>query len=97
MLLRAFTVYDSKVDGYLRPFFMQTPAEAMRAFKDTVNDGQSPISKHPEDYTLFEVGTFDESTGRIEPLDAPLGLGLALNFKDSAPIGDQLFDLKETA
>ncbi len=81
MLLRAFTVYDSKVDAYLRPFFLQTPAEAIRSFKDTVNDQQSTISKHPEDYTLFEIGTFDESTGVLEPITA-LGLGLALNFKD---------------
>lgn len=81
MQLRAFTVYDSKVESYLRPFFMQTPAEAIRAFKETVNDGQSAFSKHPEDYTLLEVGTFDESTGELCSIIA-LPLGLALNFKD---------------
>ena len=82
MILRAFTVYDSKVDAYVRPFFLNTPAEAIRGFKDTVNDGQSPISNHPEDYTLFEIGTFDESSGMLEPI-VPLGLGLALNFKET--------------
>ncbi len=82
MLLRAFTVYDSKVEAYLRPFFMQTASEAIRAFRDTVNDGQSAFSKHPEDYTLFDIGTFDETTGEMIPSIAE-SLGLALNFKDS--------------
>ncbi len=82
MLLRAFTVYDSKVEGYLRPFFMQTPNEAIRAFTELVNDPQHQFGKHPEDYTLFEIGTFDESNGSIESI-SHVGLGLALNFKDS--------------
>lgn len=81
MILRAFTVYDSKVEAYLRPFFMQTPAEAIRAFTETVNDGQSPFCKHPEDFTLFEVGTFDESTGFMQASDTLTSLGVAINFK----------------
>ncbi len=81
MILRAYTVYDSKTEAYLRPFFMQTPAEAIRAFRDTVNDGQSPFCKHPEDFTLFEVGTFDETSGSLFETVAT-NLGLALHFKD---------------
>ncbi len=81
MLLRAFSVYDSKVEAYMRPFFMQTEAEALRAFRETVNDGQSSFFKHPEDYTLFKVGTFDESTGLISGFEL-VSLGLALHQKD---------------
>lgn len=81
MQLRAFTVYDSKVEAYLRPFFMHTDAEAIRAFKDTVNDGQSPFCKHPEDFTLFAIGHFDESDGHLAST-VPVSLGLAMNFKD---------------
>ncbi len=80
MLLRAFTVYDVKVEAFLRPFFMQTPAEAIRAFTETVNDGQSAFFKHPEDFTLYEVGTYDESSGKLSAIDH-VHLGLAINFK----------------
>jgi len=55
--------------------------EALRHFEDEVNNPQSPLYKHPEDYTLFHLGQYDETTGQFDLKDAPLSLGVALNFK----------------
>ncbi|AKI26869.1 DNA binding protein VP5 [Gokushovirinae Bog1183_53] len=67
---------------------MRTNAEAIRWFIDLVNSGKSElgIPSHPEDYTLFEIGSFEESNGDIDVLAAKVSLGLALNFVK--PVGN---------
>jgi len=66
MKLLAFTVYDSKAEAYLRPYFAETKGLAMRAFRDAVNDPQHEMHRHAEDYTLFHIGSFDPMTGSLE-------------------------------
>lgn len=65
MMLKVFGVYDLKACAYLQPFFSGNAGSAMRAFGDAVIDGKSPISAHPEDYQLFELGIFDDASGAI--------------------------------
>lgn len=77
MKMKMFSVYDSKAEAYLAPFFSATEATAMRAFEAAAKDEQHDFHKWSEDYTLFCLGTFDEFTGIIEPLAAPYNLGSA--------------------
>lgn len=83
MILKIYTVYDSKVEAYLRPFFMQSRGEAIRAFTDAVNDQNTQFNKHPEDFTLFELGMYDDQNGGIEMHTAKVSLGTAVEFKDN--------------
>jgi len=53
MIMKMFSCYDSKAEAYMQPFFMNAKGQALRAFADLVNDGQSQFSKHPEDFVLF--------------------------------------------
>lgn len=57
------TVYDSAAKVYTTPFFVRTPMEAIRSFGDAVGDSKSPFCQHPEHYTLFAIGEYDDSTG----------------------------------
>lgn len=63
-------VHDSALDAFSRPFFTPTTAAAVRSFTDEVNRGSSdnPLHVHPEDYTLYEVAKWDESTGVFESI-----------------------------
>lgn len=70
MKLQVFSVFDSAVQAYDRPFFARTVGEAMRSWEQVVNDGQSPMSNHPADFTLFHLGEFDQATGVFSPLPA---------------------------
>jgi len=65
MELLIFAVYDDKAGAYSRPFFMATRGLALRAFADSVNDLSHPIGQHPEDYYLFQAGTFDNASGKL--------------------------------
>jgi len=80
MKLKVYTIYDSKIQTYMRPFFLQANGAARRAFEDLVNDKSTEISRHPEDYTLFELATFDDQTGVFENANAPTSLGLAQEY-----------------
>lgn len=80
MILKMFAVYDSKVGAYMAPFFMQSSGQALRAFIDTAQDKETQIGKHPEDFTLFELGEYDDSCASLHQLDVPTSLGVALQL-----------------
>ena len=87
MVTKLFMIYDSKAEVYLKPFDFRTIGEAIRWFLD-VGKQDAPWGKHPADYTLFEVGTFDCESGMIEMHDAKINLGTALeNNKEGAVNG----------
>ena len=52
MKLNAYTVFDKAAGAYTRPFFMQSDAQAIRAFGDDAVRADSPVAAHPEDYSL---------------------------------------------
>lgn len=74
MKSEVFSIYDSKVALFSSPFFMRSAAEAVRAFTDTVNNPDTTIHRHPDDYTLFKLGEFDADAGTFENMPAPLSV-----------------------
>lgn len=85
MKLKMYAVYDSKVETYAQPFFLPTNGAAIRSWIGAVNDETTMFAKHPEDYTLFELGEYDDETGKTENLHTPKSLGTALEYKKSTP------------
>lgn len=81
MIQKVFSVYDSKAEAYLQPFFMMSKGEAVRGFTDLANDANTCFGKHPEDYTLFEIGEYDNSEGHLVPLDAHISIGKAIEYQ----------------
>ncbi len=65
MIMKIFSVYDSKAEAYLPPFFFASTGQAVRAFADNCNEENSMLCKHPEDYTLFELGTWDDANAMV--------------------------------
>ncbi len=66
MKLNIYTIYDVASGVYMRPFFSQADGQAKRSFKDIATDANHEIGKHPEDYTLYRFGIFDDNEGTIE-------------------------------
>lgn len=86
MIHKVFTIYDDKAEMYLPPFCFKTAGQATRAFMESCNDPQHQFNKHPEDFTLFELGTYDDDNARFEIGATPHGLGKALEYiKGLAP------------
>lgn len=86
MRVNVFAVYDSKAATYGQPFFSPTIGSAMRAFHTACLDPQSMLAKHPADFSLMQLGTFDDDTGELIGLNPPVNIGLAANFKEHAHV-----------
>lgn len=85
MILNVFAVYDLKAEAYMAPFFQQTKGLAIRSFAAAAHDGGSVISKYPEDFCLFDLGTWEDRTGLFSPRVAPISLGTARDFMTGVP------------
>ena len=79
MIMKVFSVYDSKVEAYLPPLFYKSKGGFLRAFGEACNDSKSSIGKYPADYTAFELGTWDDNTAKFVPHATPLSLGEVLS------------------
>jgi len=79
--LKMFSIRDTKAEIFNPPFFKHTHGEAERDFSTLVNDEKSMPSKYPEDYDLYYVGTYDDQTGKLSPVDTPEHLIKAIQVK----------------
>ncbi len=88
MKLKVFSIFDSKAEAFIQPFYSQTTGTAIRSFEAAVNQPEHEFHKYAGDYTLFELGEFDQNTGITTSLETQLNLGLALTFirEPQAPV-----------
>lgn len=73
--MKIFTVYDSKAEAFLQPFFLPAAGAAIRACENALKQSDHPFSLSPGDYTLFEIGSWDATDGVYIPHDAHVNLG----------------------
>jgi len=73
-ILQMFSVYDVKAEVYSQPITAPTINTMGRILGDVLAEGSHAYAKHPEDYVLFHLGEFDDSTGQVDPLNAPNSL-----------------------
>lgn len=89
MIHRIFSIYDTKAKAYLPPFILPEEAMAVRTFGDCVNRDDHQFHAHPEDYSLFCLGIFDDKIGEIvhnAPEIVATGLELVDTTKPSAQL-----------
>lgn len=85
-MLKVFSVYDSKVGAYMNPIFLRSKGEALRAFETSINSSDHIFCKNPEDYTLFELGSWDEEKAKFVLHSTPIALGVAIEFVKTSVI-----------
>lgn len=74
MKLLVFAVYDGATAIYGHPHFMVTAAAAIRSFEAALSDPKSDMAKFAKDYSLFQLGSYDDSSGVFENLISPFRL-----------------------
>lgn len=80
MTLKMFSIYDSKCEAFIQPFFSQATGSAIRSFETAVNEEGHAFNSNAGDYTLFELGEFEQNTAAFNILATPLNLGVAIQF-----------------
>ncbi|AXH77991.1 MAG: nonstructural protein [Microviridae sp.] len=71
------------------PFNMPARGQAVRAFSDLANDKNTQVGRHPSDFKLVEIATFDDTKGVYTSLEH-MTLGFASDYVDLGnvtPIG----------
>ncbi len=86
------SVYDSKAKGYFQPLFAANTDVGIRMFVTAASDPEHPFSQNPGDYTLFELGEFDQQTGQYEQHHAPINYGTAHMFKHLSATAEAMQD-----
>ena len=69
--MNLYSIYDSKAELYLKIFPMQNDVTAIRAVTATILENKE-LCNYPADYELKSIGSWNETTGVITPLQKPL-------------------------
>lgn len=78
---KLYAIYDSKADCFsASPFTFANRGSAVRGFQTAVNDPNTDFYRYPADFTLFEIGEYDQWTGYVSMYDAKIPLGTALEY-----------------
>jgi len=83
MLLVVCSIKDRAADAYGRPFYVPAVGVAIRSFQDEINRSaaDNQMNQHPDDFDLFEFGTFDDNSGLFDLHDVPKLLSLGKQVK----------------
>jgi len=71
MKYELLSVYDYIAEAFLPPFTAGNVAVGERTFVDCFQNPEHPFAKNPQDYALFHLGSFEDSTAVITHLIPP--------------------------
>lgn len=77
MVLKIFSVFDSKACAFVQPYFAVNVAVALRDFANAAQTEGHAFRRYAGDYELFLLGEWDPHEGSIKMFDAKQSLGLA--------------------
>jgi len=79
---KLYRLYDSKSETWSPLHEFETDAAAIRSLSDAVNrDSQDNVTLHPEDFTLFCVGGYDDHDPLPEVPASPISITTALSLR----------------
>lgn len=67
------SVFDSASQLFGQPIFVVAKGQALRSFSDEVQRQapDNPLSQHPDDFSLYVLGEFDDESGELRSLASP--------------------------
>lgn len=66
--MKVFSAFDSKLQVWTTPMHLLHTGQAERTWIDLCSDPQSMLFKHAGDYTLFQIGEFDDADGSLRAI-----------------------------
>ena len=67
-IFEMFAIYDEKSCSFSVPFSAVNSMVAYRQFLDLALDSRSTVFAHPEDFSLYCIGSFDDCSASLTPL-----------------------------
>lgn len=69
MILECYSVYDRAAMQYGHPVYMVNDSAAMRSFIDAFDNPNGLLARHPDDFELRHIASFNDETGHFKPLE----------------------------
>lgn len=88
MMLNAYSLFDTKGLIFNTPFFQHNDAVAKRMLSDLVTDTNTSVGRHPSDYILYAVGTYDDQTGELSIISPRRHVADAISLLKLSASGD---------
>lgn len=92
MISNVYSLHDSKALIYSPPFLAGQHGLAMRMVQELANDLSTSVGRHPADFTLYCIGSFDDQSGQMLPAAHREHISDVLALSPRAPIGPGLFE-----
>lgn len=80
---KIFIFKDEKSQGYGYPMTMHTRGAFIRNLQEELTRGQAIWARHPHDFSIFEIGEYDDVTGTVLMYETKNCLGLVQDFRQS--------------
>lgn len=64
--MELFTIFDNVAQRYMKPFWAENVAAAIRGFGDACQDETTPFYDHPSDYDLYHLASFNGTTAELK-------------------------------
>ncbi len=74
MIYGVYSIYDSAAGVFTSPTIDISDASAVRSFQQAIANSGSVMNFKPDDFSLYQVGTFDVELGVLEPFNPPIRL-----------------------
>lgn len=71
-VVNVYSFYDVCGMVFMEPFYLHYDSQAVRRAGDILESKESMISKHPSDFKLFRIGTYDYNVGLLTPCVPPV-------------------------
>lgn len=80
------SVYDRAAEAFGRPIFALHERAAARSFQDEINRvaDDNAMNRHPGDFELMLVATFDDATGGFDTTEGPRVIALGREIKQDS-------------
>ena len=66
MNINTYAVYNVVAETFAKPMYIQTDAEAERAFLQACLNKETSLGQFPDDYALFKNGSYNDDNGMHE-------------------------------
>lgn len=81
MITNVMAAFDKKARAFMTPFFSAHVDVAIRSFKQAATTPDHQVSQHPEDFSLYHLGTYNDENAVFTLLATPAHVAEALSFQ----------------
>jgi len=94
MIVKVYAIFDKKVGTFMMPFNASHAQIALRSFEQALNSKDTVFNTYPEDFSLWQLGDFNDETGEYSKSHAHIGEGCEfvkrVELNSGINIGDSL-------